>query len=228
MKRLLVTIDGPAGAGKTTVSRMLAARLGYRYVDTGALYRAVALAALEKGVSSEDDAALAALMDSLSIAFAPGDGGQRVMANGRDITDLIRTPEVTMTASRASARPVVREGLLELQRRMGAEKGCVFEGRDMGTVVFPDADVKFFLSASVEERARRRWLETRDKTGQAFEEVRQDIARRDENDTKRSLSPLKPAKDAILIDSTKHPAAEVVDIMMARIASKVGEEPARH
>ena len=143
MKKLLITIDGPAGAGKTTVSRQLAERLEYTYIDTGALYRAVAHEAHAKGIGADDDKGLEQLCQGLEIAFVRKESGLRLMCNRVDITDQIRTPEITMLASAVSARPVVREFLLGLQREMGQKKGVVFEGRDMGTVVFPEADVKF-------------------------------------------------------------------------------------
>jgi cytidylate kinase len=147
MKKRVVTIDGPAGAGKTTVSRMLADRLGYRYIDTGALYRAIALAVHEGGIDSKDDAALEKMCTALSLRYIQTEKGPRLLSNGRDVTDRLRTPEITMLASAVSARPVVRRFLMDVQRAMGREEGAVFEGRDMGTVVFPDADVKFYLDA---------------------------------------------------------------------------------
>src|SRR6056297_2625881 len=149
MKKLLVTIDGPAGAGKTTVSRRLAEALGYAYVDTGALYRGVAYAAGQQGIAPDDDKALAQLCAALTLEVRPTAAGSRLYADGVDISDFIRTPEMSMMASAVSARPVVREALLSIQRRLGAKKNAVFEGRDMGTVVFPDADIKFFLTAAL-------------------------------------------------------------------------------
>ncbi len=221
MKDMVVTIDGPAGAGKTTVSRALAARLGYRYVDTGALYRGVALAARERGIEPEDDAGLSALCEGLQLELILADGACRLIADGVDITDRIRTPEISMLASAVSARPVVRAFLLGLQRRLGAEKRAVFEGRDMGTVVFPEAEVKFFLNASVEERALRRFKEMPPDAGQTLEEVAADIRRRDENDQTRAQAPLKPAEDAIRVDSTRMSVEAVVEFMLERIHIKV-------
>ena len=217
MKRLLITIDGPSGAGKTTVSRMLADRLNYKYIDTGALYRGVALAALSADVASDDDKALANLCNQLHMTFLDTKNGLRLLANGTDITDRIRTPEVSMFASAASARPVVRRYLLGLQRNMGKEKCAVFEGRDMGTVVFPDADVKFYLDASHKIRARRRYNELKSITPQTLEAVERDMKSRDENDSTRDLAPLKPAEDAIIIDSTHLSAEEVIDKMLSHI-----------
>ena len=220
MKKLLITIDGPAGAGKTTVSRQLAERLEYTYIDTGALYRAVAHQAHAKGIAADDDAGLERLCRGLEIAFVRQESGLRLMCNGIDITDLIRTPEITMLASAVSARPVVRQFLLSLQRELGQQKGVVFEGRDMGTVVFPEADVKFFLSASADTRALRRYKEMDDKTATTLEEVSADINRRDQNDSTRELAPLKPAEDAILIDSTDLSIPEVVDLMISHVRNK--------
>ena len=217
MKKLLITIDGPAGAGKTTVSRALADRLGYRYVDTGALYRAVALAAKTRGINPEDDAELKVLCAELELAFVPAETGMRLFLNEGDITDRIRTAEITMLASTISARPVVREYLLDLQRNLGKEKAAVFEGRDMGTVVFPDADLKFFLDATTRTRALRRYDEVKSQSTQTLEEVDLDIQRRDRNDSTRELAPLKPAQDAIVIDSTDLSVAEVVELMVSYI-----------
>lgn len=217
MKKNLVTIDGPAGAGKTTVSRMLADRLGYRYIDTGALYRAVALAVYESGIDPKDDAALDKLCTGLSLRYARTENGSRLLSNGRDVTDRLRTPEITMLASAVSARPAVRRFLLGVQRAMGREKGAVFEGRDMGTVVFPDADVKFYLDAPEKIRAMRRYLELRPKMDLTLAQVERDLVRRDKNDSTRMEAPLKPAVDAIRIDSADLAAAEVVALMLDHI-----------
>ena len=217
MKKSVVTIDGPAGAGKTTVSRMLADRLGYRYIDTGALYRAIALAVHEGGIDSKDDAALEKMCTALSLRYVQTEKGPRLLSNGRDVTDRLRTPEITMLASAVSARPVVRRFLMGVQRAMGREKGAVFEGRDMGTVVFPDADVKFYLDAPEKIRAMRRFLELRPKTELTYEEVERDLLRRDKNDSTRAEAPLKPAVDAIRIDSVDLAPAEVVAVMLGHI-----------
>ena len=217
MRRLLVTIDGPAGAGKTTVSRMLAHHLAYKYIDTGALYRGVAFAAISAGLNADDDEGLAKLCRTLKIKFVTGDQGLRLLSNDVDITDKIRTPEITMFASAVSARPVVRGYLLDLQKEMGQEKGVVFEGRDMGTVVFPDADLKFYLDASHKTRSLRRYQELAAKTQQTLEEVERDMAKRDKNDSTRDLAPLKPAKDAIIIDSTEFSVKAVVELMLSKI-----------
>jgi cytidylate kinase len=214
-KKRLITIDGPAGAGKTTVSRALADRLGYRYVDTGALYRGVALAVKTRGVDPQNEAALKQLCHELELVLVKTDEGLRLISNGQDISDRIRTPEITMLASSVSARPVVREYLLDLQRDMGAEKAAVFEGRDMGTVVFPNADVKFFLDASTRKRAQRRFGELKSDSTQTFDDVERDIEQRDQNDRSRPVAPLKPAPDAIIVDSTDLTVEQVVEVMLS-------------
>ena len=220
-KKLLITIDGPAGAGKTTVSRALADRLGYRYIDTGALYRGLALTVKNQGVNPESDADLARLCKNLKMAFAVNNKGLRLLSNGEDVTDRIRTPEITMLASAVSAKPVVRKHLFELQMSMGLEKAAVFEGRDMGTVVFPDADVKFFLNASTRTRARRRFEELPSNSAQTLDDVERDIKQRDQNDSTRELAPLKPAEDAIIIDSTDLSVSQVVEMMVSHIKQKI-------
>jgi len=217
MKPLLITIDGPAGAGKTTVSRALADRLGYRYIDTGALYRAVALQALAAGIDSEDDAGLETLCAELELRFERRTDGVCLLANGEDISGQIRTPEVTMKASAVSARPPVRRFLLKVQKDLGREKSAVFEGRDMGSVVFPDADIKFFLDASAQTRAQRRFAELPDDAGQTLADVTRDMSKRDQDDSSRELAPLKPAPDAIRVDSTRLSIAAVLEVMLAEI-----------
>ena len=221
MKRLIITIDGPSGAGKTTASKLLAHRLGYRYVDTGALYRGVALEAMSAGLNPDDDTGLENVLSSLKMKFVYGEKELRLISNDSDITDKIRTPEISMFASAASARPVVRNFLLELQRELGRKKGVVFEGRDMGTIVFPDADVKFYLDASHETRSLRRYQELKSETSQTLQDVKKDIKRRDKNDSARDLAPLKPAEDAVIIDSTDFSAQDVVDRMVNVIENKI-------
>jgi len=221
MKSVVVTIDGPAGAGKTTVSRQLAEALRYRYVDTGALYRAVALAAMDAGVSAEDEAGLKNLCTRLTLNYEIAANSTRLLLNGIDITDQIRTPEIAMMASAVSARPAVREFLLGIQKQMGRDKAAVFEGRDMGTVVFPEAEVKFFLDASIKVRAMRRFQELGEKGHQSLQEVEQDMAFRDKNDSSRCISPLKPAADAIHIDSSRMTISDVVAKMKKIVDEKL-------
>ncbi len=219
MKNLLITIDGPAGAGKTTVSRTLADHLGYTYVDTGALYRGIAFEVNARNVIPDDDQGLENICNSLVIRLVPSENGLRLFSGENDITEKIRTPEISMMASAVSAKPVVRTFLLELQRELGNNKCAVFEGRDMGTVVFPDADIKFFLDASLEQRALRRFNELREQsqTPQSFEDVIRDMRKRDDNDSNRDIAPLKPAGDAIIIDSTKYSVEEVIEQMLFQI-----------
>ena len=221
MKPLIITIDGPSGAGKTTVSKLLAHRLGYRYIDTGALYRGVALEAMAAGLNPDDDAGLENILSSLKMKFVYADKRLRLISNDSDITDKIRTPEISMFASAASARPVVRNFLLALQRDLGRNKGVVFEGRDMGTVVFPNADVKFYLDASHKTRALRRYQELKSQTSQTLHDVEKDMERRDKNDSARDLAPLRPAEDAVIIDSTHLSAQDVVDRMLNVIENKI-------
>jgi cytidylate kinase len=219
-KSLLVTIDGPAGAGKTTVSRTLAQKLGYRYIDTGALYRGIALAAREAQIEADDDHGLKVLCDEILLDIESRDGEFRLMLNGSDVSVQIRSPGITMLASAVSARPVVRAYLLNIQRTLGAAKKAVFEGRDMGTVVFPDADVKFFLDADPNIRARRRFDELQAEKGlgsTSLDAVSQDMAQRDINDSTRHVAPLKAAADAHYIDSTGMGVDEVVGAMIAQI-----------
>lgn len=222
MSGLIITIDGPSGAGKTTVSRMLADELGYKYIDTGALYRGVALEATAKKVSVDDDKGLEKLCDAMEMAIVRNEKGLRLISNHMDVTDKIRTPQISMVASAVSARAVVRKFLLDLQRKMGQEKSVVFEGRDMGTVVFPHADVKFFLDASPETRALRRYRELKSNGSQPLEAVKRDMKQRDENDSTRELAPLRPAEDAVIIDSTDISAAEVVEKMLKHIQPHLG------
>jgi len=220
MKKLLITIDGPAGAGKTTVSRTLADRLGYRYIDTGALYRGVAYEVKNQGVNPKSETELADLCRRLQLRFKTEAKGLRLYSGDTDISDRIRTPEISMLASSVSAIAVVREYLLDVQRDIGRRKEAVFEGRDMGTVVFPAADVKFFLNASLTTRALRRYEELKSESDQPLDTVEKDMQRRDTNDSTRSLAPLKPADDAILIDSNNLSVEEVVDQMLLHISEK--------
>jgi len=200
---VVVAIDGPSGAGKSTVARLLAERLGYLYIDTGAMFRAVALAVKRAMVKPDDDEALGRICASLEISFERDEKGYRVLSNGEDVSEAIRTPEISQLTSRISAKKAVRDILLHEQRRMGRSGNVVLEGRDIGSVVFPDAEVKFFLSASPEERGRRRYLELLAKGEDVtLEKTVAEVAARDARDEQREVAPLRMADDALLIDST--------------------------
>ena len=222
----IVTIDGPSGAGKSTISKLLAARLHYTYLDTGAMYRVVGLQVERSGLDLGEEGArekLAQLLDGLDLKLAPGEEGKetRAFLNGEDVSDAIRTPEMAMVASRASAEPEVRKKLTEMQRKIGNNGAIVAEGRDMGTVVFPDAMHKFFLDASPEERAMRRQKQLAG-NGQKidFQELLAQIQKRDRDDSSRSLAPLHPAEDAVIIDSSEMNIEEVVSFMLEAIKEK--------
>jgi cytidylate kinase len=197
---VIITIDGPAGAGKSSAARALASRLGFEFLDTGAMYRTVALAALRAGVSPGDEAAVAGLLPGIRISIP---GGGRILLGEEDVSELIRTAEVTAGSSVVAAIPAVRAFLVDLQRQVAAGLDVVTEGRDQGTVVFPEAGCKFFLHADCEERARRRQAELAGRgVTVSQEEVLEEIAERDERDSQRAVDPLRPAADAILLDST--------------------------
>lgn len=212
---LVIAIDGPSGAGKSTVAHLLAERLGYLQIDTGAMYRAVAWLLDQAGIDPDDLEAVKRLCSTVDIRLERQAGLQRVIANGQDVSALIRTPEMSLMTSRVSALRPVREAMMQAQRRMGARGGVVLEGRDIGTVVFPDADVKFFLSASAEERGRRRYLELAARGQQVtLEETVRAVAERDLQDSQRDLAPLRMAADAIAVDSSGRSVDEVLDSMV--------------
>lgn len=218
MKRLIIAIDGPSGAGKGTIARTVAETLQYRHVDTGAMYRAVGWRALHDGIPLDDEAAIAALAQRSTIAVEGG----RVTIDGHDVTQAIRTPEIDKAASAVARMPRVRDVLVARQRGIGGSGGIVMEGRDIGTVVFPDADVKIYLDASAEERARRRLNDPAHSGGRAGEAaVAASIDARDRSDTTRAASPLAVAADAVRIDTTGMPIADVVERVLALVRARL-------
>jgi cytidylate kinase len=220
----VLTIDGPSGSGKGTISRRVAARLGWHLLDSGALYRLVALAGRQQGVSPDDEAGHAALAARMQVRFGEAqDGGEQVLlgAPGQDVTGAIRTEEAGQGASRVAAWPAVRAALLQRQRDFAQPPGLVADGRDMGTVVFPAAPVKIFLTASAEERAQRRHKQLKDKGSDAsLAALSLEIAERDRRDSTRAVAPLRPAADAVLVDSTGLSIEAVVDRVMAELRAR--------
>lgn len=219
-RRLIVAIDGPAGAGKSTVAGRLAEQFGLLNLETGAMYRAFAIKAIERGVLFDDAAALEKLAAETSIALEPTSSGNRVLLDGNDVTARVRDAAVTQAASQVSVHPAIRSWMVDLQRKLGERGGVVMEGRDIGTVVFPDADIKIFLDASPEARGERRYEQT-GRTAPA-EAILKEIRERDQRDRNRAQSPLRPAPDAVVIDSTDLTLEQVVDkvheIVTARLA----------
>ncbi len=198
-----VAIDGPAGAGKSTVSRAAAKAMGYIYVDTGALYRAVGVNALRKGIDTKDKSAVAETLSEISVDLVFENGEQKVLLNGENVSEEIRTPPASMAASDVSAVPEVRAFLFDLQRDIAKRNNCIMDGRDIGTVVLPDAQVKIFLTASPEERAMRRYKELIEKGSNVdYKDVLEDLIQRDYNDSHREIAPLKPADDGVILDTT--------------------------
>lgn len=219
-----IAIDGPSGAGKSTIARAAAKHFGFIYVDTGAIYRTVGLAAYRGGIDRRDASAVEALLPQLEIAMRYTDAGEQHMyLNGEDVTALIREPEISICASDVAALPSVRAFLMELQRRMARENSVIMDGRDIGTVVLPDAEVKIFLTASAEARARRRLLELEQKgMKQSFDEVLRDIKYRDEQDSHRAAAPLKKAEDAIAVDTSELNFDESLELVVKIIRQKLG------
>lgn len=219
-----IAIDGPSGAGKSTLARSIAAKLGYLYVDTGAIYRTIGYYALANGVDPKDEAAVSAALPALRVELAYGeDGLQHMRLNGQDVTREIRLPEVSLYASAVSAHPSVRSFLLEMQRELARTNSVIMDGRDIGTVVLPDAEVKIFLTASPEARARRRMLELEQRgTPQPFEKILKDIEERDWNDSHRAAAPLRQAEDAVLLDTTELDFQESEAALLAIIRERTG------
>lgn len=223
-----IAIDGPAGAGKSTIAKMVAEKLSFIYVDTGAMYRAIALYLLDQGVDGDDPAQIEALCSGADISIEYKEGEQLVILNGENVNAKIRTEQVGNMASVSSANAKVREHLLKLQRTLAAKNDVVMDGRDIGTTILPDAEVKIYLTASADTRAKRRALEYEQK-GVAFdlETLRKDIIERDERDMNRAVSPLKQAEDAVLVDSSEMGIEEVVQAILAVYKEKVLADPFR-
>ena len=219
-----VALDGPSGAGKSTIAKMAAGKLGFVYVDTGAMYRTIAYYVIDKGIEPDDTEAVVKALDGISIELK-NEGTQQVFLNGENVSGLIRTPEISMGASKVSAIPKVREFLLGMQKDIAKKNDVIMDGRDIGTVVLPDAQVKIFLTASAEERAKRRFKELQEKGDTStFEEVLADINQRDYNDTHREIAPLKQAEDAVVVDSSsltlEQTADEIIKIITEKTAKK--------
>ncbi len=223
MKVINVAIDGPAGAGKSTISRKAATELGFIYIDTGALYRTVGLNAMRLGVDVNDSAAVTAtLTEDLKVELKFINGEQRMFLCGEDVSDKIRTPEASSAASKVSAVPNVRAYLFDLQKKLASENNCIMDGRDIGTVVLPDADVKIFLTASPEARAKRRYLELKEKGMDVkLEDVLSDMIKRDYDDSHRAIAPLKQADDAVLADTSELTLEESIDLVINIIKERI-------
>lgn len=217
-----VAIDGPAGAGKSTIARTAAKNLGYIYVDTGALYRAVGVYSLRHGFDTKNAATVAATLPDIQVELKFLGDIQHVFLNGEDVSEEIRTPDASMAASDVSAVPAVRQFLFDLQRDIAKQNNCIMDGRDIGTVVLPDAQVKIFLTASPEARAQRRYKELQEKgASDTYEAVLADLKQRDYNDSHRAVAPLKPAEDSILVDTTALNLEESVEKVISVIQSKM-------
>ncbi len=219
-----IALDGPAGAGKSTIAKGAAKALGFIYVDTGALYRTVGLKFLRDGYTTELNCDIDAVLKTIKVDIKFIDGTQHVFLNGEDVSDKIRTPEASMMASAVSAKPPVRDFLLEMQRRLARENNVLMDGRDIATVVLPNATLKFFVTASVSERADRRYKELKEKGMNVnYDDIYNDIETRDYNDSHREIAPLKPAEDSIVFDTTGNTLDESIDKIMAIINERLGK-----
>lgn len=220
-KKIRIAIDGPAGSGKSTVARQLAQRLKFTYLDTGAMYRALALISKERGVSWDDENGLSKLLTTMEFQFVTKDNGeQRLILNGIDVTEKIRTPEISIGASMVSRHPLVRNIMVEKQREFAKDKSIVMEGRDIGTVVLKDAELKIFLTAAPHERAKRRYMELVQRGEDVtFERVFEEISKRDREDSERGVAPLRPAEDSIVVDTTNMSIGEVVNYIISLVNS---------
>lgn len=220
MSNIAIAIDGPAGAGKSTIARIISKKLGIIYLDTGAMYRAVALKAIREGIDTKDSERLSKLVKDIDIRIVYMGSEQHILLDGEDVSSKIRTPEVSIGASDVSAVPDVRVKMVELQRQIASQNSVVMDGRDIGTYVLPNAEYKFFLTASVEERTKRRYKEQLEKgiTDISYEEVKKDIEYRDKNDSSRAFAPLKKADDAIELDTTHMSVDEATEAIMKHIS----------
>ena len=220
-----IAIDGPAGAGKSTISKAVAKKLGFIYIDTGAMYRAVGLYAFRKGIDSADKAGVVSVLDEVNITLSYDESGQQIFLNGENVSTDIRLPEISVAASNVAVIPEVRLKLVELQRELASKNDVVMDGRDIGTYVLPDAEVKIFLTASPEERANRRYKELLEKGVKTdYESVMADMLYRDKNDSEREFAPLKPAEDSIIFDNTEISAEESVDKLCEIVLERKAEK----
>lgn len=221
MSTLKIAIDGPAGAGKSSIAKAVAAKMGIVYIDTGAMYRAIGLAALRRGIDPKNADAVTAILPEVDITISHDAGGQRIFLCGDDVSEEIRTPEVSVAASDVAVCAAVREKLLELQRGLAEKSDVIMDGRDIGTHVLPNADIKIFLTASVEERAMRRYRELKEKgTECSFEEVKRDMEYRDRNDSERAIAPLREAEDSVRVDTTGNSLDESVEKILCVIKER--------
>jgi len=222
MRKIIIALDGPAASGKSTAAKLLASKIGYLYLDTGAMYRACALAARRSNIDLDDPDALQSLVDEIDIRIEQGPDGNRILLASDDVSRAIREPDISLLASAISAKKEVRQKMVELQREMGKSGGVILDGRDIGTVVFPQAELKFFIVAPVEVRAQRRYLELKEKGNDArFEDVLDELVKRDEADSSRALAPLIPAEDSILIDTGELTIVGQVDLLYSHYQRKM-------